>query len=92
MTVLTIFLQDEFFAKLQMKWMYIYMNCVNHENRYILDRMMHIFWVLAMLVLIQFHLLHISSFSYINCMTEQIVESMEKANQTYALKSMSKEM
>ena len=49
-----------------MNLIYIYMNCVSHENRYILDRMMHIFWVLSILVLIQFHLLHISSFSYVS--------------------------
>ena len=49
-----------------MKFVYIYMYCVNHENRYFLDRMTHIIWVLAMLVLVQFHLLHISSFSFVS--------------------------
>lgn len=79
----------EYYVKLQMKFIYIYMYCVNHENRYILDRMMHIFWVLALLVLFQFHLLHISSFSFINCMSEQIVESLENPsmNLTYGMRS-----
>ena len=49
-----------------MKLMYVYMACVRHETRYMLDRLMHIFWVLALLVLFQFHLLHISSFSYVS--------------------------
>ena len=68
--------------------MYLYMCCVRHENRYILERMMHIFWVLAILVLVQFHLLHISSFSYIKCMSDQIIESLEnkELNISYALK------
>lgn len=74
-----------------MKVFYIYMYYVNHENRYVIDRMMHIFWVLSILVLAQFHLLHISSFSFINCMSEQIIESLEnhELNHTYALKSLS---
>ena len=62
---------------------------LNHENRYFLDRMTHIAWVLAVLVLIQFHLLHISSFSFINCMSEQIVNSLEdlSLNHTFAYKN-----
>ena len=59
----------EFFVKLQMKIIYKYMTLVNHENRYMYERLLHIFWVLAVLVLVQFHLLHISSFSYIKCMS-----------------------
>lgn len=43
-----------------------YMKLVCHENRYIFERLLHIFWILAMLVLFQFHLLHISSFSYVS--------------------------
>lgn len=58
--------KSQFFARLQMKLMMVYMYLINHENRYMLDRMMHIFWVLAMLVLLQFHLLHISSFSFVS--------------------------
>lgn len=62
-----------FFVVLQMKVIALYMYLFNHENRYFLDRMTHIAWVLTVLVLLQFHLLHISSFSFINCMSEQIV-------------------
>lgn len=72
-----------------MKLIYVYMYLFNHENRYFLDRMTHIAWVLAVLVLVQFHLLHISSFSFINCMSEQIVTSLEdlSLNHTYAHKT-----
>lgn len=84
---------------MQMKLIYKYMQTVSHENRFILDRLMHIFWVLAMLVLIQFHLLHISRFSYVSqptdllttlqikCMSDQIISSMEHTmhNHSYAL-------
>jgi hypothetical protein len=56
-------------VRLQIKLVYIYMYCVNHENRYFLDRMTHIIWVLATLVFIQFHLMHMSSFSFVSAYT-----------------------
>ena len=34
-----------------MKFVYIYMYMVNHENRYKMDRLFHILWVLAVLIL-----------------------------------------
>lgn len=53
-----------------MKVVYFYMQFISHENRYILERLLHIFWILAMLALAQFHLLHISSFSYVSIIEE----------------------
>ena len=49
-----------------MRLVFFYMRLVSHENRYIFERLLHIFWILAMLGLFQFHLLHISSFSYVS--------------------------
>ena len=39
---------------------------VNHENRYVYDRMIHIVWILFIFAVLQYHMLHISSIAYVS--------------------------